>query len=161
MICVLPHLTELPQCFLVPLVSFAVHYRSRGIKKHKARSLVSLPPLSSADHHSICFVPTYSPVVSRTEKVIKQQTPDGYCWECVESRAPWQPLSHTFVRQFLHTFPSMWKIVSPPKKSQYFQKANHDGITEFFREVLNTSKKEHFSLAPYVTEKKEVNWEIE
>lgn len=112
---------------------------------------VALPPLGSADHHTILLAPAYTPVIRRTEKVvknIKQWNSDSIarlqgCFESTE----WNNLiaSSNNINEQVDTVSSYISFcvdnIIPTKKVTIFPN-NKPWITKELKEILNKKKKD-------------------
>ncbi len=126
-----------------------------------------LPPLGSADHHTILLAPAYTPVVRRAKKVIKtikQWTVESIhtlqgCFEATDWDSLLSPSDN--INEQVDTVTSYISFCVDniiPSKTVTIYPNNKPWITKELKEILNKKKRVFFTGS--VLEKKEVNREV-
>ncbi|KAM3624257.1 uncharacterized protein V6R79_021176 [Siganus canaliculatus] len=128
---------------------------------------VTLPPLGSADHHTILLLPAYSPVIRRVKKVtrtIKQWTQEGIMalQGCLES-TNWSSLlspSDDIDDQVdvVSSYINFCEENIIPSKTVTIFPNNKPWVTKELKEIINRKKRIFFSGTEL--EKREINKEV-
>lgn len=132
-----------------------------------AYKALPLPPLGTADHHTILLAPAYTPVIRRTKKVtknIKQWTAESIltlqgCFEATDWDSLLSPSDD--INEKVDTVTSYISFCVDniiPSKTVTIYPNNKPWITKELKEILNKKKRIFFTGS--ALEKKEVNREV-